>query len=179
MDVTTAHLRRKGETMTRRRLLLFDVDGVLVDRGELRRLPGAAEALAQLRHGGDAVLSLLTGEDEDVARHKTTVVGVERYLDFAVGGYGSDGEDRSALVSSARRKAENSYGCAFSTLVVTADSADQVALARADADLVVAVAETEAAAAELWAAGADHVLANLTALVPLATVPELAADVRS
>ena len=151
--------------MVARRLLLFDVDGVLVETGELRRPPGAAEALARLRHDGDAVLSLVTGDDEREARRKTDVVGVNRYLDLDVGAYGSDSEDRSKLVSLARRKAQDSYGCEFEVLVVTAGSAADVANVRPDADLVLAVASTETAG--LRAAGADHVVTSLLDVVEL------------
>ncbi len=147
--------------MTVRPLVLFDVDGVLVGRDELRRLPGAAEALAQLRHDGDAVLSLVTDADEDVARYRTTTVGVERYLDFTVGAYGS------SQVADARDKAERAYNDTFRTIVVRADSADDVRRARPAADVLVAVAATEPAAEQLRAAGADHVVASLTDLVPL------------
>jgi phosphoglycolate phosphatase-like HAD superfamily hydrolase len=147
--------------MTERPLVLFDVDGVLVGKDELRRLPGAAEALAQLRHDGDAVLSLVTDADEDIARHRTTEVGVERYLDFTVGAYGS------GPAADARDKAERAYHTTFRTIVVRADSADDVRRTRSAADVLVAVAATEPAADELRAAGADHVIASLIDLVPL------------
>lgn len=147
--------------MTERPLVLFDVDGVLIATDELRRLPGAAEALAQLRHDGDAVLSLVTEADEDLTRNRTTKVGLERYLDFTVGVYGS------GRLADAREKAERAYDAAFRTIVVCADSADDVRRVRSVADVLVAVAATEPAAEQLRAAGADHVVASLIDLVPL------------
>jgi FMN phosphatase YigB (HAD superfamily) len=152
---------REGATMSERPLVLFDVDGVLIAKDELRRLPGAAEALAQLRHDGDAVLSLVTDADEDDARFRTTKVGLERYLDFTVGVYGA------GQAADARAKAEGAYNAAFRTILVCADSADAVRRIRPAADVLVAVAATEPAAEELRAAGADHVVASLIDLVPL------------
>lgn len=152
--------------MTERPLVLFDVDGVLIAKDELRRLPGAAEALAQLRHDGDAVLSLVTEADEDLTRSRTTKVGLERYLDFTVGVYGS------GQAADARDKAERAYSATFRTILVRADSADDVRRTRSAADVLVAVAATEPAAERLRAAGADHVIASLIDLVPLVRAAE-------
>jgi phosphoglycolate phosphatase-like HAD superfamily hydrolase len=154
--------------MTTRYLVLFDVDGVLVEQGELRRPPGAAEALAQLRHDGDAVLSVVTGQPEDEARHRTDVVGVNRYLDLDVGAYGSDTEDRSTLVSLARRRAQEAYGGEFTVLAVTGESAADVAHLRPHADVVVALVGKKAETAGLLAAGADHAVTSLLGVVELA-----------
>jgi phosphoglycolate phosphatase-like HAD superfamily hydrolase len=165
VDLTAQHTGGGIRAMARR-LVLFDVDGVLVEKGELRRLPGAAEALAQLRHGTDAVLSLVTGQDEEEARRKTTSVGVERYLDFVVGAYGSDIEGRAKLVSLARRRAEHAYGCEFEALVVVGAAAD-LAYVRADAHVVVVVAPPGSAQVGPLGAGADHIVTNLLELVPL------------
>ncbi|WP_020667100.1 hypothetical protein [Amycolatopsis nigrescens] len=149
--------------MAARRLLLFDVDGVLIEKGELRRPPGAAEALAQLRHDGNAVLSLLTEEDEAGARRRTDKVGVDRYLDLDVASCGP-----AAQVSFARQKAEDGYGCEFTVVAVTAASTADVARARPQADIVVAVDPTETAGDELRAAGADQVVTTLLGVVELA-----------
>jgi ribonucleotide monophosphatase NagD (HAD superfamily) len=99
--------------MTIRTLVLFELDGVLVEQKSSRRLPGTAETLAQLRHGGDTVLSLLTADDMDSARRRTTATGLDRYLDFAVGAYGSD------PASLAKERARESYGADFAVVVVT------------------------------------------------------------
>jgi phosphoglycolate phosphatase-like HAD superfamily hydrolase len=98
-----------------RMLVLFDVDGVLVEQGGSSRLPGTAEAMAQLRHGGH-VLSLLTGEDEDSARRRTTKVGVDRYLDYTVAACGG------APLAGAVQRAEAAYGGEFTVVVVAAET---------------------------------------------------------
>lgn len=136
--------------MGARTLVLFDIDGVLVERGGSRRLPGAAEALAQLRHGGDIVLSLLTAQDEATARRRTTATGVDRYLDLTVGAYGSDS------VATARGRAKDSYGTDFAVVVVTADPAGPTT---EGADAVVAVGPGQPAA--------DHTVGSLVEIVQL------------
>jgi phosphoglycolate phosphatase len=148
-----------------RQLVLFDLRGVLVERGGSRRLPGAAEALAQFRHSGDAVLSLLTAEDESSARTRAIEVGVDRYLDLAVAAYRAD---TGSPVATARERAQAVYGGEFEVVVVTADSEADVAGVRADADVVIAVATGTSTVPQLRAAGADHVLTNLVDLVALA-----------
>jgi ribonucleotide monophosphatase NagD (HAD superfamily) len=159
MDVNGKGTVRMGT----RQLLLFDVDGVLVERGGTRRLPGAAEAMAQLRHSGDAVLSLLTEQDEDSARRRITLVGVDRYLDLTVAGYAG------APVATVVRRARAAYG-GFTVVVVTADAARAP---RADVDIVIAVA-TDASASR--PAGADDVVTNLVDLVALVgTAPRASA----
>lgn len=146
--------------MPARRLVLFDLDGVLVEPGQPRRLPGTAEALARLRGTSDAVLSLLTGETKDEAERKVTGAGVGRYLDPEVGAYGPDTEDRAKAVALARRRAKDSYGCEFAAVVVTAASTPDIAQVSAEAETVVAVAE-DSAGPELRAAGAGHVVSRL------------------
>ncbi|ALG08671.1 hypothetical protein [Kibdelosporangium phytohabitans] len=135
--------------MPRRRLILFEVDGVLVKRGELVRHPGAAEGLARLRHETDAVLSVVTADSKQDALKKTDVVGVNRYLDLEVGAYGSE------TVQTARKRANAAYGCEFTVLAVTV--ADVARLRQADE--VVALSPAQ---------GADHVLASLLDLADIA-----------
>lgn len=158
--------------MPARYLLLFDVDGVLVTRteaGELTRTPGSWEALSQLQHRSDAVSSLVTQISEEDARAmvgEVTGVGLARYLDLGVGAYGYDGSEPSALVALARRRAQDSYGCAFRVLVVTRASVAEVTQVRDQADIVAAVDSGGAGPDELHAAGAEYVVTSLVELVP-------------
>lgn len=146
--------------MATRTLLLFALDGVLIEPGGTKRLPGAAEALVTIRHSGDAVLSLLTRDTEADARRKTeeTVSGMARYLDLDVGAYGPDGTPAGA-----RARAAESYGCAFTVVAIVGAAPDETARVRPDADTVIAVAP-DAQADTLRAAGADHVVSGLAAL---------------
>ena len=80
-------------------------------RREGHAYPGVPETLAEL-HGRDGVVqSLLTGNIEANAALKVGAFGLERWLDFEVGAYGSDPhEERSELVAVARERAAAKYG---------------------------------------------------------------------
>jgi phosphoglycolate phosphatase-like HAD superfamily hydrolase len=158
--------------MTQRRLILFDVEGVLVEQGREHRPAGAAEGLARLRHESDAVLAVVTAEHREEALRKAHFVGVDRYLDPDVGAYGGESTDTSALVPVARDRARDAYGEAFTVVVVTAGPAAETARLRPVADLLVALAPAGAddpAAAGLREAGADHVVATLLDVADLAS----------
>ena len=55
-----------------------------------RAYPGVAETLAALHARDDVMQSLLTGNIESNAAIKVSAFGLERWLDFEVGAYGSD-----------------------------------------------------------------------------------------
>ncbi|GLY69638.1 hypothetical protein [Amycolatopsis taiwanensis] len=157
--------------MVARRLILFDVDGVLVERGRLVRPAGAAEGLARLRHQSDAVLSVATVDDKKIALRKLNAIGVDRYLDLEVGAYGPKPAEPSTLVDIARDRASAAYGCEFEVLAVTAGPAADVAWLRQAVDVLIALAPAgdEEPADGLREAGADHVVANLFDVADLVT----------
>jgi phosphoglycolate phosphatase len=155
--------------MTVRTLMLFGTDGVLLTAGGSERAPGAAEALAVLRQRGDTVLSLATEEPADRAQARTTAAGLDRYLDFTVGAYGSDTTDPARLVGLARDRATQAYGPVPTVVVVAAP--DEVVWARAAADVVVAAVHPAGAPGAvldgLVSAGADHLVTDLREVVAL------------
>ncbi len=126
-------------------------------------LPGAEAALAALRREPGVVQSLLTGNIEPNAVVKLAAFGLDSYVDFEVGGYGSDGRHRASLVEVARRKARAKYGTVFdpSTTVLVGDTPLDVAAGRQGGSRVVAVATGPFDTGELRAAGADAVLPDL------------------
>jgi phosphoglycolate phosphatase-like HAD superfamily hydrolase len=136
-------------------------EAVIRERG--RVLPGAEAALAALRERPDVVQSLLTGNVEPNAVVKLAAFGLEGYLDFDVGGFGSDHRHRPSLVGVARRKAERKYGVAFDgdATVLVGDTPLDVAAGRDGGARVVAVATGPYGVAELESTGADAVLADL------------------
>jgi phosphoglycolate phosphatase-like HAD superfamily hydrolase len=80
-------------------------------RAEGYAYPGVAEVLEALHERDDVVQSLLTGNIEVNAAVKVSAFGLEAWLDFDVGAYGSDPhEERSDLVAVARRRAAEKYG---------------------------------------------------------------------
>lgn len=126
-------------------------------------LPGAREALAALREVPGVVQSVLTGNIRPNAFTKLAAFGLHAYVDFEVGGYGSDDAVRANLVGIAREKAAAKYGIVFdeSTTVLLGDTLRDVQAGRDGGAYVVGVATGKTSVAELEAAGADVVLADL------------------
>jgi phosphoglycolate phosphatase len=134
---------------------------VIRERG--RALPGARDALAALDHADGVVQSLLTGNVQPNALLKLASFGLDGYLDFEVGGFGSDHRHRPSLVDVARGKAERKYRTAFdaAATVLVGDTPLDVAAGRAGGARVVAVATGPYTLDELEETGADAVLPDL------------------
>jgi phosphoglycolate phosphatase len=105
-----------------------------------RVYPGVAETLAAL-HAADGVInSLLTGNLEANAAVKVGAFGLDRWLDFHAGAYGSDPhERRSDLVAIARERAAERYG-ELADVVLVGDTPLDVLAAREAGARAVAVA---------------------------------------
>jgi len=79
-------------------------------RAEGNAYPGVAEVLERLHGRDDVIQSLLTGNIQANAVIKVSAFGLDRWLDFEVGAYGSDPhEERSDLVAVARTRAATKY----------------------------------------------------------------------
>ncbi len=143
-----------------------------------RALPGATEALtalAALADGrgpagpgpagpGPLVQSVLTGNMQATAMVKLGALGLDQYLDLRVGAYGDAHEIRADLVPLARARAAAAYHCDFAgraTLLI-GDTPLDIEAARLAGARSVGVATGGFSAADLAAAGADAVLADLT-----------------
>jgi phosphoglycolate phosphatase-like HAD superfamily hydrolase len=137
---------------------------VIRERG--RALPGARQTLDALGRADGVVQSLLTGNVQPNALLKLASFELDGYLDFEVGGFGSDHHHRPSLVQVARSKAERKYGTAFegTATVLVGDTPLDVAAGRAGGARVVAVATGPYRADELAATGADAVLEDLSDL---------------
>jgi phosphoglycolate phosphatase-like HAD superfamily hydrolase len=104
--------------------VLEELAGALEARKEALReeghaYPGVAEVLGALHGRDDVVQSLLTGNIESNAALKVSAFGLERWLDFDVGAYGSDPhERRSDLVAVARERAATKYGDSTGAVLV-------------------------------------------------------------
>ena len=114
----------------------------LAERGEAiaaegHVYPGVPETLAAL-HGADGVVnSLLTGNIEANAAVKVGAFGLERWLDFEAGAFGSDPhERRSDLVAIARERAAARYGEPTGAVLVGDTPLDVLAAREADARAV-------------------------------------------
>jgi hypothetical protein len=149
--------------MADRYLLLYDAEGVLItetDAGEKTRTTGSWEAMSQLSGRTDAVQALVTAmpaDDAAVLMKEVTGLGLDRYLDMEIGGYGT--ADLAGLASAVKERAAAKYGTEF-TVVVVAGPAAVAEVARV-ADAVVSTDESARAD------GAKHVIKNLLELVQL------------
>jgi phosphoglycolate phosphatase-like HAD superfamily hydrolase len=99
--------------------------------------PGVRETLAAL-HGREGVVqSLLTGNIEANAAVKVGAFGLDRWLDFEAGAYGSDPhERRSDLVAVARERAAARYGETTGAVLVGDTPLDVLAAREAGARAV-------------------------------------------
>jgi phosphoglycolate phosphatase-like HAD superfamily hydrolase len=112
-QIALAMLNHEREALPR---VLDQLATALEARKEMMRrdghaYPGVPETLQALHGREDVVQSLLTGNIEANAALKVGAFGLERWLDFQVGAYGSDPhEERSDLVAVARQRVRVKYG---------------------------------------------------------------------
>ncbi len=133
----------------------------LRDRG--CELPGARDALAALQGTPGIVQSVLSGNTRPNAYTKLSAFGLHEYLDFEVGGYGSDDDVRANLVGVAQGRASAKYGVGFGpeTTVLVGDTPRDVRAGLDGGAHVVAVASGSDDMDTLREAGADVVLPDL------------------
>ncbi len=134
----------------------------LVREGQL--LPGAAEALAAVAKLDGVVQTVLTGSSKPSAMLKLRAFGLNDFVDFGIGGYGSEAYPKGTLLRVARQRAAEKHGVplAEGATVYVADSPRDVDAAKIGGARSLAVASGRASAAELRDAGADAVLPDLT-----------------
>jgi phosphoglycolate phosphatase len=114
----------------------------LADRKEAiaaegRVYPGVRETLAALHETEGVVNSLLTGNIEANAAVKVSAFGLDRWLDFEAGAYGSDPHvRRSDLVAVARERAAERYGETTGAVLVGDTPLDVLAAREAGARAV-------------------------------------------
>jgi phosphoglycolate phosphatase-like HAD superfamily hydrolase len=127
-------------------------------------LPGALQALQALHETPGVIQSVLTGNIKPVAIIKLAAFGLDRYLDFEIGAYGSDDPVRANLVEIARRRANQKYGLAFDedSTVLIGDTPSDVATAHQGGAAIIAVSSGGSDMVELRAAGAEIILPDLT-----------------
>jgi phosphoglycolate phosphatase len=131
-------------------------------RAEGHAYPGVPEVLGALHRRDDVINSLLTGNIQANAVVKVSAFGLERWLDFDVGAYGSDPhEERSELVAVARERAAAKYGEPAGAVLV-GDTPLDVRAAKEAGARAVAVATGFADPKALRASGPDAFLEDLT-----------------
>ena len=126
-------------------------------------LPGARAVLSAFQSSPGIVQSVLTGNIRPNAVTKLSVFGLDRYIDFEVGGYGSDNEVRANLVGIAQERASAKYGHDFGkrNTVLIGDTLRDVRAGLKGGAKVIAVTTGTDSAEALLAEGADVVLPDL------------------
>jgi phosphoglycolate phosphatase len=146
----------------------MEVGRLAAKQDELRArghmMPGADASLAALSSTPGVVQSVLTGNVKPNAILKLATFGLDRYIDFEVGAYGSDDGNRPNLVRLARQRASTLLNLTVdeSSTVIVGDSLRDVEAGRVGGARVVAVATGRTDADALREAGAETVLADLT-----------------
>jgi phosphoglycolate phosphatase len=103
--------------------------------------PGMADLLERLAAREDALLALVTGNYEPIARIKLRAAGLGAYFARGQGGFGSDHEDRAMLPQIARRRAgDDDEPWPRGRTAVIGDTPRDIACARADGVRVAAIA---------------------------------------
>lgn len=126
--------------------------------------PGAPELLAALSSDPRLHLSVLTGNIEPNAVVKLAAFGLQHWLDLEVGAYGSDCEDRRALVPIALSRLARRRGTHLrpSDVWVIGDTPRDYECAKAAGARCLLVATGRFGTEELSALGAEAVLDDLT-----------------
>jgi phosphoglycolate phosphatase len=158
IEPTTEYVARMPEVLE---AATSEKAAVLRERG--CELPGARDALAALQATPGIIQSVLSGNIKPNALTKLLVFRLDEYIDFEVGGYGSDDDVRSNLVGVARERASAKYGVKFdkTTTVLIGDTPRDIQAGRNGGAYVVAVASGSDSVEALLAEGADIVLPDL------------------
>lgn len=124
--------------------------------------PGVPTLLQALAARDDVLLGLLTGNIELTAPLKLAAAGIDPTL-FRVGAYGSDAIDRNHLPPFAWRRAAELTGLAFDgpSTVIIGDTPADIACARNNGAVSVAVASGSYSATTLAEYQPDHLLETL------------------
>lgn len=129
-----------------------------------RMMPGAAGALDALMRLPDTVQTVVTGTIMPNATAKLAAFGLDSRLDLSIGGFGSEHYPKASLIQFTRMRAEEAYGRAFteSRTVYITESARDTEAARIGRVRPVAVVSGSSTESQLRAAGAEHILGDLT-----------------
>jgi phosphoglycolate phosphatase-like HAD superfamily hydrolase len=135
---------------------------IALEKHPMTVLSGVPELLDALATIDDVALGLVTGNIAGGARLKLGSAGIWDH--FEIGSYGSDHEERDELPNIALGRAKERWGRAIEArhALIVGDTPRDIACGRACAIRTVAVATGTYDAEALRAAGADHVLDDLS-----------------
>lgn len=109
----------------------------------------------------DRPVGLLTGNVMETAHLKLKMVGIDGYFPFGIGGFGNESEDRNELFPIAVQRMKEHYGIKkFERVFVIGDSHRDIACAKNNKAVSVAVATGKMSVQELRQYNPDHVFAD-------------------
>ena len=158
IELTTTYYKRVPEVLE---------SATVAKAADLRErgheLPGARDALAILQNTPGIIQSVLSGNIMPNAVTKLSVFGLDGYIDFEVGGYGSDDSVRDKLVPFARDRASAKYGVRIdeANTVLIGDTRRDVRAGRNGGAHVIGIATGPDSTDALHLAGADIVFPDL------------------
>ncbi|QYC38893.1 Phosphoglycolate phosphatase [Nonomuraea coxensis DSM 45129] len=131
---------------------------------EGRAMAGAKDALRAVSRLDGVAQTVLTGTIKSNAVLKLKAFGLDKFVDFELGGYGEEPYPKATLLQVAQGRAKARLGTAFTAdnTVVIGDSVRDVQAARIGGAAMIGVASGRSTAAELREAGADLVLPDLS-----------------
>lgn len=113
----------------------------------------------------DRPLGLLTGNVMETAHLKLKMVGIDGYFPFGIGGFGNESENRNELFPMALKRMKEHYGVKrFDRVFVIGDSHRDIACAKTNLAVSVAVATGKMTVEELRQYGPDHVFDDFLAM---------------
>ena len=136
--------------------------------------PGAKETIKSL-HDAGFIQTVLTGNLRSAAEMKLATAGLDEYIEWSIGGFGSDARDRFDLPDVIRRRYADVLGHPLDPdkTVVIGDAANDIACARHAGFRVIAVTH-RVTRDELAQHEPDAILDRLSAPDVVATVSRLA-----
>ncbi|NUS03805.1 MAG: HAD hydrolase-like protein [Nonomuraea sp.] len=131
---------------------------------EGRMMQGAKDALKSVARLDGVVQSVLTGTIKSNAVLKLRAFGLDKYVDFELGGYGEEVYPKATLLQVAQGRAKQRLGTPFTAAntVVVGDSTRDVQAAKIGGAAMIGVASGRSMAAALREAGADLVRPDLS-----------------
>ncbi|MEU0566264.1 haloacid dehalogenase-like hydrolase [Nonomuraea sp. NPDC005983] len=131
---------------------------------EGRAMPGAKDALKAVAKLDGVAQSVLTGTIKSNAVLKLKAFGLDKHVNFDIGGYGEEVYPKATLLQVAQGRAKERFGTPFTAAntVLIGDSTRDVQAARIGGALMIGVASGRSMMGELREAGADLVLPDLS-----------------
>jgi phosphoglycolate phosphatase len=134
-----------------------------------RALAGSHAAIEAFAGFEASVQTVATGNVPVAAQAKLAAFGLDTHLDLEIGGYGTDAAERPTVVRLARERAERKHGIRVPDrrVVVVGDTPHDVAAARANGFIAIAVATGKFGVDDLLATEPDLVLPSLEDIAPV------------